>query len=1574
VTRRPPVFLLVGYFGARNVGDDVILQVVHEQLAARLGPVELLVPAQDTEALPQDPSIHRLRWLDAAALADAIERCDAVIVGGGGLFHDYGPTAPEWILSPLHHRLGFFAGLPWLAARAGKPTFVLSVGVGPLEFPESRDLVRAVAERAALVTVRDRESAREMAACGVPLDRVEVAADPAWLARIPEDRPGAQPPPGRRWVGVVLRRWPGLGERWYEGVLAGAASLARRLDAGLLLVPFQRLASTAENDLALARRPARASVNVPIVVAREPEDAAEAMGVLARCELVIAMRYHALLAAFRAGRPTVAIAYDPKIEALCTDPDLGDPPPILQLAEADAERIAREGESALARSGRRGAAVARWPRLARRAALPFDRIAELLSAPSGGRREPGVAVELQLVRETARRAAAVGLVENALLRDIADRLPPATSGRGSEPDATGGEGEGLTSRYVSRLLALRSAAAAALADARSEIRALRAEANAWREAHAEARAVRERLEAELERLRGEVQRAREEVEAWKRAHDSAREGIAHLQRELEAWRSSKFGRLASLYWRTRERLARALRPGDARAPGEPRGEARDRDASSEGAPRVPAPRRAPCLPEEMPKAPRGRYDVIVLSIIDWDFRFQRPQQIAAQFGRHGHRVFYLSTSTFLRPSDPRPAELVPKASGVFEARIRAPRQLDIYSGSLSSEDTSALADALEELAEAACVGDAALMVQIPFWAPLAEELRRRRGWRVIYDCMDEWTNFPGFGKAVLDLEDDLVASADLTVVSGETLETKFRGRARRLLLAKNAVDTEHYRRLYRENDLLRDVPHPIIGYFGALASWVDVPLLERIADEFPEATVVLAGGEFDVNLEPLRRRRNVRLLGQRPYDEMPQLLWHFDVCIIPFQINEITHATNPVKLYEYCYSGKPVVAPDLRELRPFADVCYLSDTHEGFLAHLRAALAEPEDDPRREARRRIAAGNDWSERYRAIDAELRAAYPLVSVVVVTYDGWEHTRRCLESLLESETWPRLEVIVVDNASRDGTPERLREIEAREPRLRVIRNPENRGFAAANNQGMAAARGDIVVLLNNDTVVPPGLLGRLVHHLESDGTIGLLCPTTNFCGNEALVEPGYETLDGLIPYAAWRARAHRGETVELGVAAMYCVAARREVLEAVGPLDEEFGIGMFEDDDYSLRVREAGYRVVCAEDAYVHHVGQASFSTLSPEEYRRVWRRNQEYFERKWGRPWRPHRPRRGVTPVRPKIGAEAEPPAAEPEPAPTPGPARPRSDEGAPGDRERMVEWWSTHLCDPRAFSSDVYWAALPAVQRRLREKLSPGGDRRWFEYCVLRYLGDRIPVERMASLGCGTGGLERQLAELGAFRRCDAFDITPAAIEEARRRAAEAGIDSIEYRVADIEELELAAGAYDAVWFSGSLHHVSRLERVLGRVAEALRPDGYLFLFEYVGPSRFAFTERQVEVLRAAFELIPERFRRAYIPGYPHETLRAPQIPDPRRVAEADPSEAVRSGEILEVLRQRFEIVEQIDLGGTILQFLLAGIAGNFRDDERDAMRVLDLLFAIEDTLIAVGDLASDFAVVIARPRRAAGG
>jgi GT2 family glycosyltransferase len=140
------------------------------------------------------------------------------------------------------------------------------------------------------------------------------------------------------------------------------------------------------------------------------------------------------------------------------------------------------------------------------------------------------------------------------------------------------------------------------------------------------------------------------------------------------------------------------------------------------------------------------------------------------------------------------------------------------------------------------------------------------------------------------------------------------------------------------------------------------------------------------------------------------------------------------------------------------------------------------------------------------------------------------------------------------------------------------------------------------------------------------VGLVVSVTNWSGNESRIDVDYKDLTEMETFATERAASHDDERFEIGVAAMYCVGMRRDVYEKIGPLDERFTIGMFEDDDYSQRIREAGLRVVCGEDAFVHHFGQASFKKLPQKDYFELFERNKRLFEEKWGRPWVPHQDR------------------------------------------------------------------------------------------------------------------------------------------------------------------------------------------------------------------------------------------------------------------------------------------------------------------------------------------------------------
>ena len=618
----------------------------------------------------------------------------------------------------------------------------------------------------------------------------------------------------------------------------------------------------------------------------------------------------------------------------------------------------------------------------------------------------------------------------------------------------------------------------------------------------------------------------------------------------------------------------------------------------------------------------ARPDVICFSIVDWDFRYQRPQQIISQFAAHGHRVFYIRLDQIL------PAHFSPRFSlanlkeNVYQITLAALRPTWINQEDIRGANAEALLASLDQLRRKHHIDEAIAYVMTPSWTSMALEVKRRWGWRLIYDCMDEWAGFPGMAHVIPKAERRLVPECDLLVVTAQRLYDKWRQRSPPMVLARNAVDYDFYAANCRPNSLLADAKHPVVGYYGAIADWFDLELMIDVARRRPNYEFVLLGGVFEVDVSELKSLANVRLLGQQPYETMPQYLHHFDVCLIPFKTNKTTEATDPVKVYEYLSGGKPVVSVALPELEPCGDLVHVARDREDFLVQLDEAVAE--NDPEMAARRRrFAAENTWSKRYNIIAAGLQDAVAPASIIVVTYNNLALTKLCLESILRNTDYPNYEVIVVDNNSTDGTPDYLRLMAAEYRQLQIILNGENRGFASANNQGIALSRGERIVLLNNDTIVPRGWLTRLIRHLDNPG-IGLIGPVTNFVGNEAKIPVNYQTLGEMEAFADEWMWANEGRVGEIHMLAMFCVAFRRDTFERVGPLDEQFGLGMFEDDDYSLRIKGFNLRVVCALDVFVHHVGQAAFRKLIENgEYDSLFEENRRRYESKWNVRWVAH---------------------------------------------------------------------------------------------------------------------------------------------------------------------------------------------------------------------------------------------------------------------------------------------------------------------------------------------------------------
>lgn len=237
---------------------------------------------------------------------------------------------------------------------------------------------------------------------------------------------------------------------------------------------------------------------------------------------------------------------------------------------------------------------------------------------------------------------------------------------------------------------------------------------------------------------------------------------------------------------------------------------------------------------------------------------------------------------------------------------------------------------------------------------------------------------------------------------------------------------------------------------------------------------------------------------------------------------------------------------------------------------------------------------------------------------------------------------------------------------------------------------------------------------------------------------------------------------------------------------------------------------------------------------------------------------------------------------------------------------------------------------------------------------------------RWLSLGCGSAATEIFASKEGLFDSMAALDVSPAALDIARRAAASAGASNITFRRADLNDLTLPQETFDVVLLNMALHHVTNLEGVTALLEKALKPDGVLLLNEYVGPSQFQFTDRQAALASEILVALGSPWNTDATTGKPKLLfLRMPK----EHWNVVDPSEAIRSAEMLPVLQPRFEIVLRRDYGGTLLNLVLENIVGNFDPRDPKDAGAIRLLGLVESVLIRQGALPSDFTLVALRRR-----
>ena len=332
--------------------------------------------------------------------------------------------------------------------------------------------------------------------------------------------------------------------------------------------------------------------------------------------------------------------------------------------------------------------------------------------------------------------------------------------------------------------------------------------------------------------------------------------------------------------------------------------------------------------------------LVVFSHLRWNFVFQRPQQLLARLARH-HRVLFIEEPLHavgaprLERSTPMP--------GVEVLQPHTPADVPGF----HDDQLTFLRPLIHGHLARERIDDVVAWFCTPMALPLLSGLAPRA---VVYDCLDDLASFRAAPRQMRQRESALLKIADLVFAAGPSLYESKRALHDRVVCLPSAVDASHYARdralarveQVRESEALQGtIAGPRLGYFGVIDERVDLDLVARVADADPRWQLVMVGPVVKIDPSSLPRRPNIHWLGSQPYDLLPQLAAGWDVCLMPFVIDETTRYISPTKTLEYLAAGKPVVSTGVHDVKAmFADVVRIADGADGFIGAIRATLDE----------------------------------------------------------------------------------------------------------------------------------------------------------------------------------------------------------------------------------------------------------------------------------------------------------------------------------------------------------------------------------------------------------------------------------------------------------------------------------------------------------------------------------------------------------------------------------------------------------------------------------------------------------
>ena len=930
-----PFILIAGYFGYGNVGDEAILTGILDDLKDSLPSAECVVVSGDPAQTTDSHGSQAIGWDDLPSIIAAVRQSDLVIVGGGGLFHDYWPIDSRDLLSTS--KRPSYLSIPLLANMLRKPSMAYSVGVGPLRSTSARDYVRFAFDCFDAISVRDEESAALLRSIGVNFGgsaNAVVTADPAFrlLAAPTDEARAALTEAGvdlqRPVCGVNLRYWDfGADPARWEGEVAQALDQwAVKARGQVVFVPMQRGGRTAyEDDQQVCERvQAAMRSQPPSKILRWHKGPRQAAAVFAACTVNLTMRMHAALFSLVGGVPTVGLSYDEKVMNLFKRANLlGLAIPIENwhaheiLERLDLAVASKDPEAASAFSEDMRELAGESTRMA---------IALLDSGKT-------------LDKASAYRFADLAFDKSLRLIDLEKDLR---------------EAELRNERVLNRHFVLeKEHEAAELRQQKdgaeiSELRSqLAKEVDRIVHLQAERRSVREAMKSRMADLRAEH-------EAIKHERDSAKAMLQDLRSTTGMKMLAKYwllmGRIIPpgsrrklLYRRLRSTLGKPLRHAiglDRRAPAEWGGNAQS-ESHRRGSARVAVLDRLSQFAASVADRKVGSAVLILAPTPLSTSTGQRSTHLALELANRGHSIVFAYWRWDERDwSGPE-----------FQDDRIVQLPLDMF-----------LEDPGELLRRFTTVRERMILMEFPypgFFRLLASG--NAEGWVTIYDVVDNWEAFNRVGQAPwyeTEFEAHVASTVDLVCAVSPSLQARMYrfGRADARLIPNGWPEgIEHKRR-----ELTLERGEITLGYFGYLSeAWFDWQLIREVAIRKPSWRFHLIGygGEWPFGDS---MPENVSLLGKRPQDELAALAANWDVGIVPFKDGWVAADADPIKTYEYLAMSLPVVATGISA--PLGGEGFVKIAHgpEDFIEKVVLAIKESANVTLE--RQAFAARSTWSAR------------------------------------------------------------------------------------------------------------------------------------------------------------------------------------------------------------------------------------------------------------------------------------------------------------------------------------------------------------------------------------------------------------------------------------------------------------------------------------------------------------------------------------------------------------------------------------------------------------------------------------